>query len=127
MTTILVVDDELASTDLFRFVLEAAGYRVLTAHHGRAALEMVSREAVDLILSDVMMPVMGGIELCVELQRRSMLPKIPLVLVTAAIEWVRLNGCAAAAVLSKPVDVDELSETIERLLTERTGSTGAAP
>jgi DNA-binding response OmpR family regulator len=119
---ILVVDDEPSSADLLRFVLEWSGYRVLTAHDGRVALEILSREPVDLVLSDVMMPVMDGIELCKELQRGAS-KGTPLLLVTAAPEWVRTNGCEPVAILPKPVDVDALCALIEHTLRQQ----GALP
>jgi CheY-like chemotaxis protein len=118
---ILVVDDEPSSADLLRFALEWNGYRVVTAPQGRAALEVLSREPVDLILSDVMMPVMDGIELCMELQRGA-LNATPFVLITAAPEWIRPNGCKPVAVLAKPVDVDSLCALIEDTLRQEDGS-----
>lgn len=119
---ILVVDDEPSSADLLCFVLEWRGYQVLTAHQGQAALEVLSRQPVDLILSDVMMPVMDGIELCMELQRGTF-KGIPLVLITAAPEWIRPNGCRPVAIVPKPVDVDALGALIEHTL----GQPGGLP
>jgi DNA-binding response OmpR family regulator len=114
--TILVVDDEPSSVDMLGFLLEEHGYRVMTAQDGRDALELTAREPVDLILSDVMMPVMNGVDLCAELQRRDGRAAVPLILVSAAVEWIQLNGCEPAAVMPKPVDVDELMRRIRRTL-----------
>jgi CheY-like chemotaxis protein len=116
--TVLIVEDEPTTSELFSFMLEAGGFDVLTAPHGRAALEVISREGVDLILSDVMMPVMDGVELCTELRRRGVTPRVPFIIVTAAIEWVRLDGCEPVAILRKPLDMERLLEAVTRALPE---------
>jgi DNA-binding response OmpR family regulator len=78
--TILVVDDDPRMQRLLRVNLERAGYRVANTHDGAAALELVELEPPDLILLDVMMPVMDGLT-C--LQRLRTFSDVPVILLTA--------------------------------------------
>jgi CheY-like chemotaxis protein len=64
MNKILVVDDELSLVQLCQIILEGAGYRVRTAINGSEALDAITEDKPDLILLDVMMPGMSGIEVC---------------------------------------------------------------
>lgn len=61
---ILIVDDEKSLVQLCQIILEAAGYEVRGAYNGRQALNMITEEVPDLVLLDVMMPGMDGIEVC---------------------------------------------------------------
>ena len=81
--TILVVDDEERITDLLRAYLEQAAYRVLTAGNGRSGLELARADKPDLIVLDLMMPEMDGVE-CLRLLRAEQ--AIPVILLTARVE-----------------------------------------
>jgi len=61
---ILVVDDEKSLVQLCEIILEAAGYEVCSAYNGRQALHLITEELPDLVLLDMMMPDMNGIEVC---------------------------------------------------------------
>ena len=63
MATILIIDDEESERMTFQVALERAGYRVLTAEHGKDSLRLLEHQAVDLILVDIFMPEMDGLEL----------------------------------------------------------------
>ena len=63
MTTILIIDDEASLRSIFQVSLERAGYRVLTAEHGKHGLRLLDQEKVDLIFVDIFMPEMDGMEL----------------------------------------------------------------
>ncbi|MDO3411105.1 response regulator transcription factor [Saccharibacillus sp. CPCC 101409] len=78
METIMLVDDEPEILQLLRMYFGGEGYRLLTAENGREALEALEREKVDLIVLDVMMPVMNGIETCAKLRERHNMPVIML-------------------------------------------------
>jgi CheY-like chemotaxis protein len=80
--TVLVVDDEPDVVTYLSSVLEDAGLRVLTAHDGDAALEIIKTEPVDLISLDLVMPRKSGIRLLVELRKNKALARIPVVFVT---------------------------------------------
>ena len=81
--TILVVDDEERITDLLRAYLEQAAYRVLTAENGRSGLELARADKPDLIVLDLMMPEMDGVE-CLRLLRAEQ--ATPVILLTARVE-----------------------------------------
>ncbi len=74
--TILVVDDERDICQMLQQVLAGAGYRTAMAHNGREALDILERESFDLMLLDVWMPEMNGMELLAQLRSRWMLPKV---------------------------------------------------
>ena len=110
--TILVVDDE-ADIQLFlRLVLGGAGYDVEVAGDGQAALEAIGREMPDLMLLDLMMPVLDGWGVLEKLEGRR--PPTILVL-SAAPDPDRAAAAGAAACLSKPFSVKLLLETVARL------------
>ncbi len=71
MTRILVVDDETALVDLVRSYLEHEQYEVLTAVDGRTALDLARTAQLDLVVLDVMLPVLDGIEVCRQLRQFS--------------------------------------------------------
>ena len=118
MSTILVVDDDpdlrLALVD----VLEESGYRVLTAENGRAALEVLRTETPNLILLDVMMPVMNGIDFAGEMQKDPNRAAIPIVIFSAHTDHERLaDSLRVAGSLGKPVRVDDLLAVVEAIKT----------
>jgi DNA-binding response OmpR family regulator len=115
-TTILVVDDEAAVTDLLTYNLRKAGYAVLVAADGREALRL-SREAhPDLILLDVMIPEIDGLDVCRELRKTS---QMPVIMITARGEEVdRVVGLELGAddYVCKPFSVRELMARIKAVL-----------
>ncbi len=80
---ILVVDDNPDSVAIMRSILENHGYQVHVAASGTAALQIVSKEALDLVLLDVMMPEMSGIEVLQRIKDNSQTGRLPVILVTA--------------------------------------------
>jgi CheY-like chemotaxis protein len=108
MPTILVVEDELLIADLISIILFGAGHNVVMAGNGQEALVYIESERPDLILSDIMMPVMDGRELCKKLQSHPEHGSIPVVLMSAAYNPVNLDGCKRVAFLKKPFAVEEL-------------------
>lgn len=108
---VLVVDDEARNRKLARQLLEVEGYLVEEAENGAEALERAVDLRPDVVLLDVMMPVMNGLEACRFLKSHEATAEIPVVLVTALKEREdRLKGIEAGAddFLSKPVDRQEL-------------------
>ncbi len=81
--SILVVDDESDFLDTLGFALRREGFEVETAATGAAALEVLGRPGVDLVILDVMLPDMSGIEICRELRRRPETRRVPVILLTA--------------------------------------------
>ena len=116
---ILVVDDYAPNANGMRDLLSAAGYSVRVAYNGVEALGLVAEEAPDLVLVDVVMPGMSGVELCRELKTRSSTRLTPVVLITASQDrGHRITGLEAGAddFLGKPVDVQELRTRVRSLL-----------
>src|SRR5689334_3900982 len=77
---ILVVDDDKKTADLIRLYLERDGYRVLLAHDGRAALDLARQRGPDLIVLDLMLPQIDGLDVCRILRAES---RVPIIMLTA--------------------------------------------
>ena len=80
---VLVVDDNPLNLDILRTRLGVTGYEVITATDGEAALAVAAAEQPDLILLDVMMPKLDGIEVCRRLKADASLPFMPIIMITA--------------------------------------------
>ena len=83
---ILVVDDNIDSIMILRSILESQGFTVLTAQSGLEALEIVAREIPDLVLLDVTMPQISGIEVLERIKTTHATSKVPVIMVTAKIQ-----------------------------------------
>lgn len=114
--TILLVDDEafFLKSLAAGLVNTLPGVRILTAANGRLALDLIEEEPVDLIVTDVHMPVLGGLELLDELERRgAAIPTIVITAFGAADQEARLLERGVAAYLEKPINFEILAGTIE--------------
>src|SRR5271165_344209 len=115
---ILVVDDQPINVQLLKRKLEREKLEVLTANNGLEALEQVRAHKPDLILLDMMMPDMDGVEVCQRLQASSETRSIPVIFVTArSTKESKLEGLNVGAVdyITKPIDLDE---TVARVQTQ---------
>ena len=116
---ILVADDNPANLDILQTRLEAHGYQVLAARNGEEALNLAQEERPDLILLDVMMPKMDGIEVCQRLKGDPEQPFIPIILVTAKSDpkdvVVGLEA-GAEEYLHKPVEQTALIARVRSML-----------
>jgi two-component system response regulator PilR (NtrC family) len=118
--TILVVDDEDIIRESLTFILAKEGYEVREAANGRVAVELMREHAIDVLLTDLEMPEMKGIELLEHVTRSS--PETMVVIITAygsvetAIAALRKG---AVDYILKPVEFDELLLKVKRLLTQR--------
>jgi CheY-like chemotaxis protein len=115
VTRILVVEDDPSLRVVIRMVLERAGYEIAEAPHGAAALEQVSETAPDLVLADLKMPVMGGLELIRRLRADPGTASMPVVLLTGLAGAGEANQ-AANAVLGKPFEPVDLVAVVDRLV-----------
>jgi two-component system, OmpR family, phosphate regulon response regulator PhoB len=121
MTTILIVDDEPSILDLVRFTLEDADVRVVEASDGAEALLLARRVKPDLVLLDVQMPRLNGLEVCRQLRLEPALTRTPIVMLTAAgQEADRARGREAGAdeYLTKPFSPLALLALVEALVPE---------
>lgn len=121
MTTILVVDDEPSIVELVRFTLEDAEVRVVEASDGAEALILARRIKPDLVLLDVQMPRLDGLEVCRQLRRESDFARTPIIMLTAAgqqADRTRGLGAGADEYLTKPFSPLALLALVEALLPE---------
>ncbi|MBI4865178.1 MAG: sigma-54-dependent Fis family transcriptional regulator, partial [Candidatus Riflebacteria bacterium] len=134
MESILVVDDERECRELYARVLASKGFRVLTATDGDEALQALERHPVDLIVSDIVMPGMDGMELLGRLRARAG-PYVPVVLVSGSLvrddDVMRGYGLGADDYLTKPCLMKELCARIQARLrlvraSRQTGAKGRA-
>ncbi|HEX3644106.1 MAG TPA: HD domain-containing phosphohydrolase [Vicinamibacterales bacterium] len=117
--TVLVVDDYEPNLRGLGQLLQRADYDVLTATNGRDALDIVKRERPDLVLLDVLMPGISGLDVCAELKRSVETRFTPVVLISGAQErQTRLAGLEAGAddFLNKPIDPEELQTRVRSLM-----------
>jgi CheY-like chemotaxis protein len=117
--TILIVENEVSNRILIERVLSTRGYRCLLASNGQEALNMLDREHVDLILTDLSMPVLDGFRATQLIRARPGMANIPIVAVTAYAlndesEAAMQNGCNEY--LTKPFKPRQLLEVVDRLL-----------
>ncbi len=113
---ILVVDDEQAVSDLLAYNLRKASYEVMTAADGHTALEVARQCQPDLILLDLMLPGIAGLEVCRELRQTS---NVPIIMITALGEEIdRVVGLELGAddYISKPFGVREVLARIKAVL-----------
>ncbi len=114
MKSVLIVDDEADIAEILNALLANEGFRVRTAGDGREALALIADERPDVILLDVMMPVMDGREMCRALKSAEATASIPIVIMSAG-SAISREECAYDALLRKPFDFDALVATIARL------------
>ena len=111
---VLVVDDQEAIRDTLQVALDDEGFTVECASNGREALVVLERWKPDVILLDLMMPVMDGWQFCAEQRRTG--DETPIVLLSAAGGLSQhAEELCAAAFIAKPFDIDRVVSTIERV------------
>jgi CheY-like chemotaxis protein len=120
MAKILVIDDEALLTRSLSVILTKAGHTVVSADNGKAGLEVFAREKPDLVITDIIMPVMEGIEAIQELRAKD--PTLPIIAVsgggrTKNLEFLRIaEKLGANAALGKPFSKEQLLEAVRKCL-----------
>ncbi len=117
--TILTVDDAPTMRRLIAFALSGAGHRVVEAPDGKAALELLKTTPVDLIISDVNMPNMNGIDLTRNVRQLPAHARTPILIVTTESEAAAKNaGKAAGATgwIVKPFEASQLVALVKRVI-----------
>ena len=117
--TVLIVEDSELNMRLFNDLLEAFGYRTVKTRDGRQALPLAREHKPDLIVMDIQLPEISGLEITDRLKKDPALKAIPVVAVTAFAmkgdeERIREGGCEAY--LSKPISVGKFIETVRRFI-----------
>lgn len=117
--TVLIVEDNELNMKLFHDLLDAHGYRTLQTRNGMEALELAREHHPDLILMDIQLPEVSGLEVTTWLKEDDQLRQIPVVAVTAFAmkgdeERIREGGCEAY--ISKPISVTTFLDTVERFI-----------
>jgi two-component system, cell cycle response regulator DivK len=117
--TVLVVEDNELNMKLFNDLLEAHGYKVVQTRDGLSALEIARKHKPDLILMDIQLPEVSGIEVTKWLKEDEELRRIPVIAVTAFAmkgdeQKIREGGCEAY--ISKPISVLSFLQTIDKFL-----------
>jgi CheY-like chemotaxis protein len=126
MATVLIVDDEFGIGELLDGILSDEGHHVVLAANGRQALERLADTKVDVIVSDLMMPVMDGAALFQSVRGRSALETVPFILMCALPES-SINDRVAGydAFLRKPFRIAAVIELVEQVLATKR-KTGAS-
>ena len=109
MHKVLVVDDEAPILELLTYNLKKTGYEVMTAVNGLEALEVAKKFLPDLVLLDIMMPVMDGYEMLRQLKDDSVLKDIPVIAVTARArigDDMKCMQAGASDYIPKPIDLN---------------------
>ncbi len=116
--TVLVVEDNLHQRDLYEEELRLEGYNVLTAADGREALSVVQEHQPDLVILDINMPVMDGLDTLSRLLEHNR--RMPVIINTAYASYQdSFTSWSADAYVVKTGDLSELKDTVKRLLAER--------
>ena len=116
---ILLVEDEPDIIRLVKFTLEQKNFEVVATSNGLAAIEIASTEKPDLILLDVMMPVINGYDTCVRLKKNEKTKSIPVIILSAKAQKKEVDRAlrvGAADFIAKPFSPRELREKIEKTL-----------
>jgi DNA-binding response OmpR family regulator len=118
---ILVVDDESAILQTLRFNLERSGYAVCTAGDGRSAVALAASEKPDLVILDIMLPILDGIEACREIRKSSGVPIIMLTAKEQEIDKVLALELGADDYVTKPFSLGEFLARIKARLRRADG------
>jgi CheY-like chemotaxis protein len=122
MKTILIIDDDEAVLVLYTRYLESKGYTVLQAADGREGLRLFEATPPDLVITDIIMPEMDGLELIPKLRKK--FPNVPVIAISGGMRNATITFLphaktfGACRVFEKPVDLSDLLQAIKELLGE---------
>ncbi|RPI83048.1 MAG: response regulator [Chloroflexi bacterium] len=117
---LVYVEDEQEMIDLVRLILARRGYEILGANGGREGLDLIRKEKPDLVLLDLMMPVMDGWDVYQQMKADTSTQHIPVIIITAKAQNIdKVLGLHIAKVddyISKPFSPQELVDSVEKIL-----------
>lgn len=117
---LLIIDDEEATVDMLKTFLEISGYETMSAYSGDDGLVLAKVESPTLVISDLMMPDLDGLEVCRRIRANEDLKDLPIIIISARTDQKIIDQAmtiGANAYLTKPIDLPALIGQIERLLT----------
>lgn len=127
---VLVIEDNTENMELMVYLMQSAGYEVLTATDGAAGLESAARELPDLVLCDVRMPVLDGFEVARRFKSDENLRSIPLVAVTASVSGIDRDQALTAGFddfVAKPIDPESFLRQVRTYLQPRPNGSSTPP
>jgi CheY-like chemotaxis protein len=116
---ILVVDDDKTTRKLLGLYLKAKGYEIVTAENGLDALEKLGTDNINLVVSDMNMPYMDGIELTRNIRADENLKALPIIMVTTEADEDEMKKAHDAGVddyLVKPANAEQISDSVKKIL-----------
>jgi CheY-like chemotaxis protein len=128
--TVLLVDDRRTNLVALHLALEPSGFRFVLATDGPSAIEQCDAGSIDLVVLDVFMPKMDGVEVAQHLRKNERTRRIPIVFLTGLPAEVKRRfpawGARDVAIVMKPYDAAQLTSTMQRLLDSAAPSTNQA-
>ena len=124
MNTVLIVEDNEKNMKLARDVLQAKGYATLEAVTGEDGVRLAREKRPDLVLMDIQLPGINGIEAFRQIRAEASTAKIPVVALTASVtptDRSQITGAGFDAFIGKPINLKEFLETVKRLLEGKGG------
>jgi two-component system response regulator (stage 0 sporulation protein F) len=122
---ILVVDDEEGARDLFSTILTDEGYDVSVADGGEAALSLFKSGHFNLVITDIKMPVMDGLQLLQEIRKMGSNTDVIMVTAYGEVEsYLKAMSLGAAEYINKPIRIKELKRIVHKILTEQRARLG---
>jgi two-component system, response regulator, stage 0 sporulation protein F len=123
---ILVVDDEEGARELFNTILTDEGYHVTLAVSGEDALTQLKADAFDLVVTDIKMPGMDGLQLLQEIRKSGARSDVIMVTAYGEVEsYLKAMSLGAAEYINKPIRIKELKRIVHKVLTERKARPGS--
>jgi len=121
--TVMIIEDETDAAELFGEMMRVNGFRVIKMFSSTPAIPMIAQEKPDVILLDIMMPDISGLEVLRFMQREPELAKIPVIVVSAKSMPSDIKSgleAGAAIYLTKPVGFQDLKQAVEKVLSNHT-------
>ena len=117
---ILVVDDDNVTLTMLKMILSRHGYHTLSARDGAEGLDLASKEKPDVVITDMLLPKIHGLDLCTKIKQDPQLKKIKVFLMTAVYKGAAFQfeakNCGADHFLEKPIDTNELIKKLDEFL-----------